>query len=337
MLNEQTAKNVSRQVSRCDEKDIGTDHGKLSLLGKQDAGLKTDIANALWKDVVLRALDYDEISIRVKNGVVHLDGHIVSTTSQSRIMNAIRTLSGILETRNNLVLDDGLTLEVASSLSELEHTYSCKFFTGVSHGVVSLNGNVSDENVKLLAEKHVAANSKVRGVINNVRVLGVEPEKQAQPLLQLAIGESVFFSDWLSGVVKQVIINPNNRRVIAMTMRGKFRKPRYDHPALSDQISMSFDELIIVPIERVRYLTKTSVFLHIKSDDKDQYQEFEPAFFYSPDNDWVPPYPYCPGDVLFPVKYTAADLQGSRPFRFASDMEDSILREQLLVNDSLGR
>jgi osmotically-inducible protein OsmY len=87
------------------------------------------------------------MDVRVKNGVVYLNGHITGTTSQSRIRKAIRAIPGILGIQNNLVLDDKLTNEVAASLGTLEHTYACKFFTGVSHGVVSLNGIVSDVNV----------------------------------------------------------------------------------------------------------------------------------------------------------------------------------------------
>ena len=107
----------------------------------------------------------------MKNGAVYLYGHIVSVTTR-RVISAVRTIPGILRIDNNLVLDDRLTLEVATSLGELEHTYACKFFTGASHGVISLNGIVSDENVKLLAEKCAASHPQVRGVINNVQVSG---------------------------------------------------------------------------------------------------------------------------------------------------------------------
>src|SRR5215211_6303946 len=119
------------------------------------------------------------MDVHVKNGVVYLSGHIVNTSSRNRIEKAIRAIPGIVGIQNNLVLDDKLTLEVAGSLGKLEHTYGCKFFTGASHGVISLNGNVSDENVKLLAEKRVASHPNVRAVINNVRVSGALQEVQA--------------------------------------------------------------------------------------------------------------------------------------------------------------
>ena len=163
--------------SRCEESHQIIDHGKsLSPGQKTDAAIKASVDHAIWNDDILRAIEYYEIDIQVKNGIVYLHGHIVSTTSKSRIENVCRSIPGILGIQNNLVLDDKLTLDVATSLGKLEHIYGCKFFTGASHGVISLNGNVNNENVKLLAEKRAASNPNVRGVINNVHVSGAEQE-----------------------------------------------------------------------------------------------------------------------------------------------------------------
>ena len=193
------------EFSRCEEAEQKTYDGKgPGPSQKTDAAIKTSVEHALWKDDVLRAIEYYEIDVHVKNGIVYLNGHIVGTTSLSRIKNALRAIPGILGIQNNLVLDDKLTLEVAGSLGKLEHTYGCKFFTGASHGVISLSGNVSDENLKLLAEKCAANNPNVRGVINNVHVSGAQQELQEQPFLQPTSGEIIYFLDGISGVVKQV-------------------------------------------------------------------------------------------------------------------------------------
>jgi BON domain len=139
------------EFSRCEESSQIPDHGKSLNPGqKTDAAIKAAIDQAIWNDDILRAIEYYEIDIQVKNGIAYLHGHIVSTTSKSRIENALRSIPGILGIQNNLVLDDKLTLDVATSLGKLEHTYDCKFFTGASHGVISLNGNISNDNVKLL-------------------------------------------------------------------------------------------------------------------------------------------------------------------------------------------
>jgi len=316
------------------------DYGKkLDSAQKSDAATREHVYNALWRDDVLRALEYYEVDVHVKNGIVYLCGHIVNTTSLHRIKSAIRSIPGIREIIDNLVLDDKLTLEVAASLGQLEHTYSCKIFTGASHGVVSLNGTVTDPSIKSLAEKCVTSIPDVRGVINDVRVLGAEPETQDQPFLQPTIGESIYFSDGPSGVVKQVSINPNNRRVIAMIIQGDFSEPRYVLYPLANGKAKTLEQLIVVPMKIVRYLTKASGFLHIKSNEIDQCQDFDPVSFYTPDWDWTPPYPYCPDDVLFPAEYQAADIQPVHDhlhLGIATDLKDAELREQLLANDSLG-
>ncbi|HEY5729907.1 MAG TPA: BON domain-containing protein [Anaerolineales bacterium] len=325
------------ELSRCEEK------GQITGLGKaqqNDAAIKEAVYQALWKDNVLRAIELYEIEVHVINETVYLYGHIVGTGSQLRIMNAIRNIPGIQETRNNLVLDDKLTLDVASLLGELEHTYGCKFFTGASHGMISLNGNVQDENVKLLAEKCAASNPNVRGVINNVHVSGIEPEAQdQQPFLQPAIRESIYFSDGPSGIVKQVVMNPNNRRVVAMIVQGNFSESRNVLYPLADGKVKPLEQLIVVPVKLVRYLTKASGFLYIKSNERDQYQDFDPVSFYKPNWDWTPPYPYCPNDILFPIEYQTAGTQtayGTRQFPFEEILDVPSFKEQLFENDSLG-
>jgi len=317
-----------------------TDHGKsLSPSQKTDAAIKGSIDHAIWHDDVLRAIEYYEIDVQVKNGFVYWYGHIVSTTSKSRIENAIRSIPGILGIQNHLVLDDKLILDVATSLGNLEHTYDCKFFTGASHGVISLNGTVKDETVKLLAEQQAASNPNVRGVINNVRVSGAEQEVQDEPFLQPTIGEIIYFLDGISGVVKQVIINPNNRRVIGMIIEGKFIDQHARLNLLTEGKTGPPEPLVVVAMNEVRYLTKVSGFLHINSNEQKRYMNFDSASFHTPHVDWTPPHPYCPDDVLFPVEQREVEYQIleqlPRP-PFVVALQEQALWEQLLANDSLG-
>lgn len=327
------------EFSKCDEGGQTPDYGaRLTPVQKTDATLKENVSRALWKDTVLRAVEYHDIDIHVSSGVVYLHGHIVNTTSQHRIDTALRNIPGILGIQNRLVLDDQLTGEVAGSLAGLEHTHGCKFFTGLSHGVVSLNGSVDDETVKLLAEKCAAGNPNVRGVINNVRVAGAESNLQAQPFLQPTIGEIIYFLDGVSGVVKQVIINPNNRRVLAMAVLLNSTEQGSELDPLMDGKARLAKQLVVVPMDAVRYLTRESGFLHIRSTERDRYADFDAAAFIFPDQDWVPPYPYCPDHVLFPIEHanetTAVESDGLPSA--ATLKEDPLLQEQLLVNDSLG-
>lgn len=330
----------TEDYSRCEERRRVIDHGiSLSSIQNSDSALRESIYAAIWRDSVLRAIEHDEIDVRVHMGIVHLYGHIVSHTNQIRVMNAIQTIPGILGIQSDLVFDDRLTLEVAASLGNMEHTYECKFFTGASHGVISLDGIVRDESVKLLAEKQVSGNPKVRGVINHVRVESSGPELLARPFLQPVIGETIYFLDGISGIVKQVVINPDNRRVIAMTLQGRFTDQRLDTNSITDAISLLPEQQVLVPMSMVRYLTRISGYLYIKSSERTQYLDFDSTSFGSPGLDWVPPYPYCTDDVLFPMEQQDTGnhslQQISRP-PFTAMPKEKLLREQLLTNDSLG-
>ena len=336
----QIPRRTSNGFSRCEERNHLIDRGKSLTPGQEtDAAIKGTIERALWKDDVLRAIESYEVEVRVRDRIVYLDGHIASTTSQGRIQNAIPVIPGLLGIQNNLILDDKLTLEVAASLGTLEHTYGCKFFTGASHGVISLNGVVNDEQVKLLAEKRVAAHPNVRAVINNVQVSGAERELQDQPFLQPIIGQKIYFLDGISGVVRQVIIHPNNRRVIAMTVRGQFADQRQDLQSLNNGEARPPERLVVVPMEVVRLMTRVSGFLHINSNDGKQYMDFDPTRFSAPTNDWKAPYPYCPDDVLFAVEHQPEGNQTSQYLHqtpLTVVPKEQLLWEELLANESLG-
>jgi osmotically-inducible protein OsmY/uncharacterized protein YkvS len=332
---------VATTFSRCEDVVPKTDHGgSLSAGQKKDAAIKESIDNALWKDDVLRAIEYYQVEVHVKNGFVYLNGHIVSAASRKRIQTAIQAISGIQGLQDNLILDDKLTLEVAISLGVLEHTYDCKFFTGASHGVISLNGLVSNQNVKSLAEKRVSDNPNVRAVISNIRVAGVVMQELDEgPFLQPAIGEIIYFLDGVSGIVKQVIINPNNRRVQAMTIEENFADQRHGSDFVTDGIAQHIENLVVVSMNEVRFLTRESGFLSINSNERDRYMEFDPSRFIAPGNGWKAPHPYCPGDVLFPIEFQELEYPVLTPLlSVAFDVvpKEQALWEQLLENDSLG-
>ena len=328
------------EITRCKERRQLPDHGKsLSPIQKTDAAIKEKIYDALWKDDVLRALDYYGIDVFVKNGIVFLNGHIVSTTSQSRIINAVQSIPGILEIKNSLVLDDELTCEIAGSLGKLEHTFNCKFFTGVSHGVVVLNGEVSSEDVRLSAERCAASHPKVRGVINSIRVTGVDLGIQDYRLVQPPIGKEMCFLDGISGIVRQVVFNPNNRRVVAMIIQGRFSESRRNLTLSNISAHQYAEQLLLIPASVIGYVTKNSGFLTIQSTDSTKYQEFDASLFAVPNIDWTPPYPYCPDDVLFPIAYQEVEkkienVSNQVSLRPKTEMQE--MSEELLFNDSLG-
>lgn len=331
MLNNRTPQMNTSEFSRCEERNQKPAFGdELNSTQKSDAHIKEKIYDALWQDEAIRALEYSEIDVHVVNGVVHLYGHILGSNSQARVENALRDISGILNIRNNLVLDDKLTYEVATSLAALEDTYDCKFFTGSSHGVVTLNGKADTLQVKLLAEKCAASNSNVRGVMNRIQVVGDKSELQAELFLQPTIGETIYFLDWASGIVKQVIINPNNRRVIAMVVYGKFNAYRN----LNSQTEDLAEQLITVPMNTIRYLNNISGFLNIHSNEKNCYTEFERVHFLEPHKDWLPPYPYCADNVLLSIESQTPTSLKTALFPFDSILDDSVVRREYFTHSS---
>ena len=245
--------------SRYEERRLMIDQGKsLGPTQKTDAAIRAYINNALWDDRVLRALDYHQIDVKVKSGVGYLNGHILSTISQSRIKNALRAIPGLLEIKNNLILDDKLTTEVAASLGKLEHTYACKFFTGVTHGVVTLNGEVSHSAGRDRAEQCAANHPQVRGVINYIRVPGVDLGPQDHRFIQPAIGKKFYFRDGIFGIATKVVINPDNRRVVAMTIQGHFGEFRRKLTFSNISSRQTVVQWLVIPMSAVGHLTKNS-------------------------------------------------------------------------------
>jgi hypothetical protein len=95
----------------------------------------------------------------------------------------------------------------------------------------------------------------------------------------------------------------------------------------------------VVPMDLVRYLTKVSGFLHINSNERKRYMDFDPTQFSSRKNGWKAPYPYCPDDVLFPVEKRDVEYQILEQFPrspFVVAWVEQPLNEELLLNDSLG-
>jgi osmotically-inducible protein OsmY len=304
-----------------------------------DADLAHEVDHALWKDDIFRATDYDNIDVRVRGGIVYLYGHASSLTNQHQAERVLQTIPGLLGVKNFLIPDDRLLVEVSTALGRLESAHACKFFTGVSHGVVLLSGNVGNAKIKLLAEQCAASNPNVRGVINSVLSPGNELELSEKPFLQPSIGAEIFFLDGVSGRVSQVIINPDNRLVVAVVIQGRFADQRQQLKSMNNEDSRSPERQIVLSMNLVRYLTRVSGFLKIKSSERNRYMEFDPTHFFMPNRDWKAPYPYCADDVLFPVEHKGVEdrilQQLPRPLSVVG-LKDQSPGEQLNANDSLG-
>ena len=304
MVAVQTTQASLAEFSRCDDQSLLSveEQNVHHMADKADASIAEKVDRALWNNGVLRSTDYREIEVDVKDGVVFLSGHVISASNQQRAEDAVRTIPGVLDVKSNLVLDDNIMREVAGALGKIEHLYGVKFFTGVQYGVVGLHGEVGSATVRSLAEKYAANIPGVRGVINSVLAPGVDLEAEDQRFLQPSIGEQIYFRDGLCGTVQRVVINPNNRRVVAMIVQWQISNRQSELGSLMGGKTLLPERLVAIPMSAIRFLTKSSGFLQIDSAEAAGYSDFDPSCFIAPREDWTPPYPYCPDDVLFPVE-----------------------------------
>ena len=260
------------------------------------------VDRALWNNNVLRNTDYGEIDVLVNDGVVSLRGHVINTTNQQRAEEVARSIPGVEKVKSYLVPDDKITLEVARALGEIERDYGVKFFTGARNGVVVLTGEAGSAEVRSMAEKLAANVPGVRCVINSVQAPGVDLQAEEKRFLQPSIGEPIYFHDGLFGKVRKVIINPNNRSVVAMLLPARYSNSHPNSRTPDYEGGRSPERLVVIPVSDIRHLTRNSGFLKTSSSEAAKYADFDPARFVSPGEDWTPPYPYCPEEVLFPAE-----------------------------------
>lgn len=277
-----------------------------------DTSIAEKVDRALLNDDMLRNTDYSEIDVAVSDGIVYLNGHVISTTNQRKAEAAARAIPGVREVKSGLVPDDKIAKEVVLALATVEHDYGEKFYTGMRNGVVALGGEVFSAVTRTLAEKRIAQIPDVRGVVNSVFAPGVDLEAEDQRFLQPAIGELIYFSDNLVVKVHSVIINPDNRRVVAMVVRGRFSNSLQDSSFPTYDQGQLPETLVVIPISAIRYLTKSSGFLTVDSVEAIRGHDFDPSRFIAPKEGWTPPYPYHRSEVFFPVGSTGEMEQKER-------------------------
>lgn len=305
MVAVQTTRTSRTAFSRCDERSTSSIEKQIMdhEADQADATIAVKVERALWNiDVLLlRNMDYEEINVNVRDGVVFMSGHVSSITNQKRAEDASRTIPGVLDVESALVLDENILRDLAGALGKIEHMHGVKFFTAARNGVVGLHGEVSSATVRALAEKSAASIPGVRGVINYLRSPEVDLHIEDQRFFQPSIGERIYLSDGLYGIIQSVIINPNNRRVVAMIVRGRYPKTQQEDPRfLMVGETRTPERLIVIPVSAIRILTNSSGFLNIDSADAARYSDFDLSRFIAPGKDWTPPFPYCLGEVFFP-------------------------------------
>lgn len=198
-----------------------------------------------------------------------------------------------------MIPDDKLTQDVAGALGQLEQDTGSRFFTKVENGVAVLMGEVSSTTLRDQAEQCVMQIPWVRGIINEICVPGVVLNPEDQRFLQPLIGNEMLFKDGLSVTIQKVVINPHNRRVVAMVVKGRFQDAlRQDQHEYGIE-ARSPERLMVLPVRLIQNLTRSVGFLKINRAETTQFEDFEPTRYITPEKNWMPPYPYCTDEVLF--------------------------------------
>jgi len=267
-----------------------------------DSFIAEEVDRALWKDIVLRDTDYREVDVQVRDAIITLNGHVLTSMNQWRAETAVKNIPGILGVKSYLIPDDKLTVEVAEALGQMEQGEGSKFFTKVENGVVILVGEVSSTSIRDRAEQCVAKIPWVRGIINEIRVTGIVLDPEEKRFLQPLIGKELVFKDALSVTIRKVVINPHNRRVVAMLVLGWFPDPLRQDQNSEERGETNPERLVVLPVRLIHYLTSSAGFIQINSDQATEYEIYDPSRYISPDKNWLPPYPYCTTEVLFLVE-----------------------------------
>ena len=265
----------------------------------QDYVLADEINSAMWTDEVLRNTDYKEIKVSVKDGIVSLRGHVITTENKSRAEEAARSLKGTLGLENYLVIDQDLVIAVAQALEKNKLTQAERISVGAQNGVITLDGKVDSVSIRDAAEATAASVPQVRGVINYLQAPDIVIDTKEEQFFQPPIGGEVGAADMLVGKVERVIIDPHNRRVTAFIAHGFFPDPLIKNDRRLSNEDLQEQRLVVLPIDTVRYATDSTVLLKINGVDAAENPDYAPDKFVSPPSSWQPPYPYRQEEVLF--------------------------------------
>lgn len=266
-----------------------------------DSFIAEEVDRALWKDNVLRETDYQEIDVRVKDGIITLNGHVITGMNQWRAESAAKNIPGVLGVVSYLIPDDKLTREIAGALGQFEKRQDCKFFTRVENGLAVLTGEVSSASLRDQAEQCVAEIPWVRGIMNHIHAPGIVLDPEEPRFLQPLIGKELIFKDGFSVTTQKVVINPHNRLVIAMVVLGQFPDPQRQDQGLDYGGTSNPERLVVLPAGLILHLNHSTGFLRINSGETAQFDDYDPSRYITPDAGWLPPFPYCTAEVLFPA------------------------------------
>lgn len=265
---------------------------------RPDHVLVAAVLQILWEDTVFRRTEYQQVHVKVENGIAYLSGYVSSQTMSIGAEKAALKADGIWKVVNHLAIDRNIELAVSQAIGEDPGTRNARIFVGVKNGFVTLTGHAPGLAGRSAAQEQAVAISKVRGVLNSIGVHGVDAQAEDQRALQPAIGSDIYATSSAIGKVEKVVIDPGNRLVTAILAKVVLPDPARIGSNWIREGRLSSERRVVIPIGMVRLQTSTSVFLYVKDTEVAGLNDFDPASYRPPSPDWEPPYPYKHTDIL---------------------------------------
>lgn len=267
---------------------------------RPDDVLVAHVNHVLWADTILRQTDDRHFHVEVENGIAYLSGYVSFPSMTARAERAALKVDGIWKVENDLTIDSDLKTAVALAIGNDPVAKKARIFVGVNNGFVILTGQAPGFESRRAAQEQAVAMPRVRGVINSIRVPGADVEAEDQRTLQPAVGSGIYATEMKIGTVEKVVIDPDNRLVTAILANAVLPEP-YQMGSNWQWNEHHFSERrVIIPIETVRHLTSTSVFLKEKGAAVAAFNNFDPGSYFPAPEVWESPYPYKHTDILLP-------------------------------------
>ncbi len=263
---------------------------------RPDDELERDVEEALSREELLRVLALP-VRARVEDGVVVLRGHVHNRALAARAEELARSVPGVLEVRNELVVDHELLQEVVSSVQADPATRALRgYFLRVRDGVVEVTGTLPSLEDARRLEEAIARVSGVRGVANHLTGLEIPPGWRQ--VMQPEVGRPLYATDQELGRVEAVVIDPRNRRVQAVVAEGEF--PDAGAPPFA--AGPLWERRVVIPMEDVERVAPAGVFLRVHAGEAAERPDFREEDYPSAPQGWRPPFPYEPGQVRWPAE-----------------------------------
>lgn len=273
---------------------------------RPDDVLLAHVSHVLWADTILRQTDDRQIHVEVENGIAYLSGYVSFPSMSSGAERAALKVDGIWKVENDLTIDSDLKTAVALAIGNDPLAKKARVFVGINNGFVKLTGQAPSLESRRAAQEQAVAMPRVRGVLNSIRVLGADIDAKDQRTLQPLVGTSIYATDMKIGKVEKVVIDPNNRLVTAILANAILPEPNQMGLNWQWNEHHHSERRVIIPVETVRRLTSTSVFLKEKGALVAAFNNFDPGAYFPAPAIWEPPYPYRHTDILLPKQAETA-------------------------------